>query len=455
MQPPESIYSVKSLLGELRARLENRFADLWVEGEISNLAKPASGHMYFSLKEDNVVIRCALFGGARRQFTATPCEGMQVLARGRISVYEPRGDLQFVVSYLEDAGEGALRRELEQRKRKLRAEGLFDAAHKKSLPAQPQTIGVITSPTGAALHDIRVTLGRRYPLAKLIVYPALVQGATAADTIAEMLRVANRRAECEVLIVARGGGSLEDLQAFNAEPVAREIFASRLPVVSAVGHEVDFTIADLVADIRAPTPTAAAEMVAPQAREMLTQTRECAAKLRLMMTRNLESHMQTVDYLSARAIHPARRLQLLRQSYQAARSALIYHMQGTLQRRRFLIQQQTAALQRYAPQAKLADLSQRLHHMRRQLQSAATARLAYGNRQLDQLAAALDLMHPRHTLARGYAILQDARDQIITAAAQTHSGQQLTAQVARGQFRCIVAPRERAAGRSKETIQAE
>lgn len=439
-RPPSGrrVYSVKRLVGEIRSLLEDHYREIWVEGEISNLAQPASGHRYFSLKEGDTLIRCALFNGRRRQFATPPAEGMQALVRGRISVYEPRGDMQLIVSYLEDAGEGALRREFEQLKRKLSAEGLFDHRHKQPLPAYPKAIGIISSTSGAALHDIRVTLKRRYPMARLIVYPTLVQGAGAAGSIIDMLAVANRRRETDLLILSRGGGSLEDLQPFNDEGVARGIFASTLPVVSAVGHEIDFSIADLVADLRAATPTAAAEAVSPELAQLRQTIRQATGALHRIARRTLDARGQNLDYTGARLIHPLQRIESAGQSLQGLVNALGYLIRGRLDRQRQRLEQHAAELRYRSPRARLSENLRSLAAMRKQLVGVATAGCAAATQTVEHLANKLGLMSPTHTLERGYAILQDQNQAVVLDAGKTRKGQPLTASVARGKLRCVV-----------------
>ena len=430
------VYSVKRLVGEIRALLEGHYREIWVEGEISNLAQPASGHRYFSLKEGDTLIRCALFNSRQRQSATPPAEGMQALVRGRISVYEPRGDMQLIVSYLEDAGEGALRWAFEALKRKLSAEGLFDERHKQPLPAYPKAIGIISSTSGAALHDIRVTLKRRYPVARLIVYPVLVQGAGAPDSIIDMLAVANRRRETDLLILSRGGGSAEDLQPFNDEGVARGIFASALPVVSAVGHEIDFTIADLVADLRAATPTAAAEAVSPELTQLHQTIRRATSALRRIAQRTVDAQGQNLDYTSARLIHPLQRIESAGQSLQGLMNALGYLVTGRLDRQWLRLEKQTAELRLSSPRARLTENLRRIKAMRAQLVGTATA--ATATQTVEHLANKLKLMSPTHTLERGYAILQDEHQAVVVDAGKTRKGQPLTASVARGKIRCVV-----------------
>src|SRR5437763_11109252 len=286
-EPGRIVYSVSRLNREVRALLERGLGVVWVEGELSNLSQPASGHWYFSLKDRDAQLRCAMFRLKNSQLGFTPSAGQHVLARGRVSLYEPRGEYQLIVEYLEEAGIGALQRQFERLKAKLAAEGLFALERKRSLPRFPRRIGVVTSPSGAAIRDVLHILARRFPPAAVLVYPTAVQGAAAAPALVAALESASARAECQVLILARGGGSLEDLWAFNDERVARAIGACRLPVVSGVGHEIDFTIADLVADARAPTPSGAAELVVPERSACLEVLARGAQRLSAGMHREL------------------------------------------------------------------------------------------------------------------------------------------------------------------------
>ena len=325
----EQVYTVSELNRLARQLLEQDLPRMWVSGEISNLARPASGHLYFSLKDERAQIRCALFRGASRGGTFVPENGMQVLARGRVSLYEPRGDYQLIVDHLEPAGEGLLRRRLEELKQKLAAAGLFDPARKRPLPTLPKAIGVITSPSGAAVRDIVHILKRRFPAIPVIIYPVQVQGEQAKFDIVKAFETAARRAECEVLILARGGGSLEDLWAFNEEIVAQAIADCPIPVVSGVGHEIDFTIADLVADVRAPTPSGAAELVVPDSRDWLRHLQALERRTVMASQRTLDTVLTQQRQLAARLArcHPgyqlrqhAQRLDELRHQLSAALS---------------------------------------------------------------------------------------------------------------------------------------
>jgi exodeoxyribonuclease VII large subunit len=305
-----NVFTVSRLNREARLLLERGLGVIWVEGELSNFSQPSSGHWYFSLKDREAQLRCAMFRLKNTVLGFTPKAGQQVLARGRISLYEPRGDYQLIVEHLEEAGVGALKREFERLKVKLAAEGLFALERKRSLPRFPRRIGVVTSPSGAAIRDVLHILRRRFPPASVLIYPTPVQGAVAAPAIVEALRIASARAECDVLIVARGGGSLEDLWSFNDERVARAICACSIPVVSGIGHEIDFTIADFVADARAPTPSGAAELVAPDRTACLEALARTAQRMTACMRRELRSVNAKFDTALSRLklVHPGVRL---------------------------------------------------------------------------------------------------------------------------------------------------
>src|ERR1700688_3201780 len=304
------IYSVSRLNREVRVLLERGFGALWLEGEISNLARPSSGHWYFSLKDATAQVRCAMFRQRNMLSAFAARDGQKVLVRARIGLYEPRGEYQLVIDHMEDAGLGALRRQFEQLAAKLAAEGLFAPERKRSLPALPKRIGVITSPSGAAIHDILHVLARRFAAIPVLLYPVAVQGAAAAAEIVAALNLAGRRAECDVLILARGGGSLEDLWAFNDEALARAIVASPIPIVSGIGHEIDFTIADFAADVRAPTPSAAAEIAVPDGEEWLASLARLAQRLQRGLLRRVEAQRERLRWLVGRAalVSPAARL---------------------------------------------------------------------------------------------------------------------------------------------------
>lgn len=388
------VHSVAELNQMIRSLLEDAFPPIWVEGEISNFSCPSSGHWYFTLKDSTAQVKCAMFQGKNRLLGFQPKNGNHVILRAKISLYEPRGDYQLIVDFIEEAGDGALRRAFEILKTKLNNEGLFATEHKKCLPVLPKTIGIITSPTGAAIRDILSVLKRRFPSIAIIVYPTAVQGTLAAKQIAKALAIANQRNECEILILARGGGSLEDLWCFNEEIVARAIYASTLPVISAIGHEIDFTIADFVADVRAPTPSAAAELVSPDRSEWLERLTKLSSTLVQKTRIYLNQHQQLVTGLMKRLRHPGQRIQ---------------------------------------------DQFQRLDDLEQRLRRAMQHSLAMRDHKLATLIRALDAISPLATLARGYSILTlDRSGKIVHAAAQVIVGDNITAQLGTGKLSCQV-----------------
>ena len=428
------IFSVSRLNDSARALLEQQFSAIWVQGEISNLARPASGHVYFSLKDAGAQIRCAMFRRRQQAVAVEARDGMQVLAFGRVSLYTPRGDYQLIVEVLEAAGEGLLRLRFEQLKRKLHAEGLFDATRKRALPRWPRAIGVVTSPSGAAVRDIINVLGRRAPMVPVIVYPTAVQGEGAAAEIAAAIARANRRAECDVLIVGRGGGSLEDLWAFNEEVVARAIHGSVIPVVSAVGHEVDFTIADLVADLRAPTPSAAAELVSPDLLDIDRRVRQLRQRLLATMTQWLKTQTRELMQLRRRLVSPQRRLELHFQRLDELLTRLPQALttQLALQRSRLRTLQARVAAQ--SPRARVNALTHRLEHIHQRLQSAARRGLEQRAAKLLRCERVLRALGPGATLNRGYAIVSDPSGAIVRDADTLALGTTLTTRLARGRF---------------------
>jgi len=359
--PTRDVYSVSRLNREVRVLLERGLGVLWVEGELSNFSQPPSGHWYFSLKDRDAQLRCAMYRLKNSLVGFTPRAGTQLLVRGRISLYEPRGEFQLIVEHLEEAGVGALRREFERLKTRLAAEGLFAQERKRALPRFPRRIGVITSPSGAALHDILKILARRYPAAAVLLYPTAVQGAAAVPTLVAALATASARAECDVLILARGGGSLEDLWAFNDERVARAIHACTLPVVCGVGHEIDFTIADFVADARAPTPSAAAELVAPDGRACLEAFARTAERLEAGMRRELRvgrARLEAVGHRLARA-HPGVRLQQQMQRLDDLTQRLAGATRACLHREGQRLAEDRVRLQQHSPQRVLGEWASR------------------------------------------------------------------------------------------------
>ena len=434
------IYTVSRLNREVRALLEGSFPMLWVEGEISNLARPSSGHIYFSLKDARAQVRCAMFRNRNLRIGFRPEDGMQVLVRGRISMYEARGDYQFIVEHMEEAGDGALRRAFEELKRRLAAEGLFAAEHKQPLPALPRCIGVITSPTGAAIRDILSVLRRRFPAVPVLIHPVMVQGEGAARQIADAIALANERGECDVLILARGGGSLEDLWPFNEEVVARAIFRSRIPIVSGVGHEIDFTIADFVADHRAPTPSVAAEMVTPDAAEWLAQLKALDLRMAQLIGRRIGELRRHLEHLQRRlrSQHPGQRLQQQVQRVDELERRLRQGMHSRLRHEHGRLGTLAARLARHTPTPRIAQLQDHSRALGWRLQTALQHRLAQAGARLQALARALDAVSPLATLERGYAIVTRPDGTVVTDAATVTAGEPVQARLARGRLLCTV-----------------
>lgn len=441
ISPLQSAISVSELNRRVKTLLEQGFAKLWVEGEISNLARPASGHVYFSLKDESSQIRCAWFRQRQRGPTIKLEDGDQVLVFGRVSIYEARGDYQLIVEQLEEAGEGELRRRFEALKKKLSAEGLFDADLKQDLPGLPGRIGVVTSPSGAAIRDILTVLKRRFPSIPVVIYPTLVQGETAATLIADAIATAVRRNECDVLIVTRGGGSLEDLWSFNEEIVARAIHACPIPVVSAVGHEVDFTIADFVADVRAPTPSGAAELVVPDQAEWLRNLSTTAGRIALLGRRYLEDKFQTVDWLSRRLIQssPAATVARQRDWLRNLQQILAGAIRHDLATRAHDVQQMRFRLLQRSPAIGVQRSMQRLAALRQRLGASGISAVGRLNVRLRLAARALDSVSPLATLDRGYAIVSDVESgAVLTDAARVKRGSAIRAQLAHGSLQATV-----------------
>jgi exodeoxyribonuclease VII large subunit len=434
--PAREVFTISRLNREARALLERGLGAVWLEGEISNLSRPGSGHWYFSLKDEAAQVRCAMFRQRNLLVRFPVKDGAQVLARGRVSLYEARGEFQVVVEHLEEAGEGVLRRRFEALKQKLQAEGLFDTRHKQPLPALPRRIGVITSPTGAAIRDILHVLGRRFPAIPVLVYPVAVQGEAAPREIEQALRLAAERRDCDVLILARGGGSLEDLWAFNDEAVARAMHACAIPIVSGVGHEVDFTIADFVADERAPTPSGAAERVVPDRAEWLRSLGATGRRLALAMRRRLSDHRHTLSLGEQHLarVHPGMVLRQHAQRLDELEGRLRRAGGARLERARDRLTAARALLVRASPSLRVAALELRLVAARRGLAHGVRGRLVAQRRRFELAARALDAVSPLATLDRGYAIVADAQGKVLQDAATLRPGDRITARLARGRI---------------------
>ncbi len=437
----EAAITVSELNRQARTLLEQHIARLWVEGEISNLARPASGHVYFTLKDDAAQVRCAWFRQRQRGTRVALQNGDHMLVQGRVSLYEPRGDYQLIVEQVEAAGEGELRRRFEILKKKLAAEGLFDAERKRPLPAVPKRIGVVTSPSGAAIRDILTVCRRRFPSIPVVIYPAAVQGSAAVGELVAALRTAAARAECDVLIVGRGGGSLEDLWAFNEEAVVRAISACPIPIVSAVGHEIDFTIADFVADLRAATPSGAAELVAPDQAEWLRSCAACTARLTLQIRRYLDNNAQALDWLGRRLqqASPARRLRQQHARLESLTRALGGAMRHDFTRRGRAMDRLASRLRARSPAASLLRCAQRLAGLKPRLARAAREPVERAAARLGLAERGLQSVSPLATLARGYAIVTDpATGRVLRDASHIKAGATVTARLARGRIHATV-----------------
>ena len=407
----EQAIPISELNRRARALLENSFPPLWVSGEISNLTQHASGHWYFSLKDEKAQVRCVMFRHRNQYLDFAPKEGMQVEARVLVSLYEPRGDFQLNVETMRPGGLGALYEAFAKLKTKLEAEGLFDPARKRELPAFPQQIGIITSPHAAALRDVLTTLKRRMPTIPVVLYPTPVQGKGASLQIAQALKTAGARKECDVLILCRGGGSIEDLWEFNEEIVARAMVESPIPIICGVGHETDFTIADFAASQRAPTPTAAAELASPNRTDLAHRLTSIAHRMAHHAARTVETRMQHLDHLSKRLVHPGERIQHQRTQLEHLRQRLQRAVQYGQEIRVWKTQQLSGRLTHALPD--LAPLEQRRTHYATRLALVIGNRLASAKQEIARLSASLAHLNPQSTLERGYSIARDEQGRIV------------------------------------------
>jgi len=408
------IYSVRELNLAAKQLIENGLPLMWVRGEISNFVSAASGHWYFSIKDELAQVRCAMFRHKSHYLDWQPRNGMLVEVLALPTLYEARGDFQLILEQMRPAGLGALHEAFQKLKQKLEAEGIFAAERKRPLPAMPRQIGIVTSPQAAALRDVLTTLRRRMPSIPVVLYPTPVQGEGAAQKIAQAIKAASERAECDVLIVCRGGGSIEDLWSFNEEAVARAIAASHIPVVSGVGHETDFTIADFAADQRAATPTAAAQLVTPDRDELFQRLRNDARHLARAHLRRAESAMQQLDYLQRRLVHPAQKIEQQTQH--------LGHLQSRLRMAR----------------PDLASLAARQQELARRLPAAMQRKLETGLARLTAMQQHLAHLDPTQVLARGYSMVRDAQGRIVSDSAKVEPGARLEITFAKGWARAEV-----------------
>ncbi len=433
----EKIYTVSQLNREARQLLGDHFFSIRIEGEISNLTRPASGHLYFSLKDERAQIRCALFRHKQRGMGFKPENGQHVIATATVSLYEPRGDYQLIVERLEEAGHGALQRAFEQLKQKLSSEGLFASERKQAIPRLPGHIGVITSATGAAIRDILTVLKRRFPAIPVIIYPTAVQGDSAKDEIVRAIRQANRQALVDVLIIGRGGGSLEDLWPFNEESVARAIANSSIPVISAVGHENDFTIADFVADLRAPTPSAAAEHAVPDQLEWLNTFKAYEIKLQQLIELKLAQSAQNLDWLyrALQQQHPGQKLARNQEKLALYEKRLLHGWRQQQQQRSNHASMLSHRLLQQNPGGRIKQQEQSVDAIRRRLIQAVENLLAQKQQRYQAITQTLQAVSPLATLDRGYAIVQKSTgDEIIKSTRQLQAGDRIRTRLSDGHF---------------------
>lgn len=439
MAPERDIISVSQLNRRAKQLLETHLPLLWVEGELSNVSIPSSGHWYFTLKDNEAQVRCAMFRNRNMSVRFRPEQGQQVLLRARVSLYEGRGDYQIIAEHMEEAGAGALQRAFEELKLKLAREGLFDEHLKKPLPTLPKHIAVITSPTGAAIRDILNVLERRFPSIPVTVIPVAVQGKEAAPQIVKAIALANRAELFDVVILGRGGGSLEDLWPFNEESVARAIFASELPIVSAVGHEVDFTIADFVADLRAPTPSAAAELITPDSDEWLDKFIGFEVLLEEAIERKLNYLQQKLHWLYSRLRHPKQKVEQQAQRLDNLELRLKNHIEKILKHYRNRIDTLIIRQKPHHPRVKLAQYTQRLTLAKQGLVKAQQISLNQKQQRFAEAVRMLNTLSPLKTLDRGYALVTQTESSTpITHCAQLTAGDTVKTRISDGEFTAIV-----------------
>ncbi|HCI4366525.1 exodeoxyribonuclease VII large subunit [Klebsiella pneumoniae] len=436
MLPSQSpaIFTVSRLNQTVRLLLEREMGQVWISGEISNFSQPSSGHWYFTLKDDNAQVRCAMFRNSNRRVTFRPQHGQQVLVRANITLYEPRGDYQIIVESMQPAGEGLLQQKYEQLKAQLTAEGLFEQKHKQALPSPAHCVGVITSKTGAALHDILHVLRRRDPGLPVIIYPTAVQGDDAPGLIVRAIALANTRQECDVLIVGRGGGSLEDLWSFNDERVARAIFASQIPIVSAVGHETDVTIADFVADLRAPTPSAAAEIVSRNQQELLRQLQSGQQRLEMAMDYFLASRQRRFTQLFHRLQqqHPQLRLARQQTALERLRQRMRIAVESQLKRAEQRQKRTVQRLNHYNPQPRIHRAQSRIQQLEYRLAEIMRGRLSERRERFGNAVTHLEAVSPLATLARGYSVTSVSDGTVLKQTKQVKTGDRLTTRLKDG-----------------------
>ncbi|EAR60829.1 exodeoxyribonuclease VII large subunit [Neptuniibacter caesariensis] len=430
--------SVSELNRQARLLLERSFLTIEVTGEISNFVKPSSGHWYFTLKDDKAQVRCAMFKNRNQLIRFSPKQGDQVVVRAKVSLYEGRGDYQLICEFMSQDGGGSLQAAYEELKLKLNQEGLFGNEHKKPLPEHPARIGVVTSPTGAAIHDILTVLKRRFPGLPVTLYPTAVQGEDAPAQICKAIILAEAHQECDVLIVGRGGGSLEDLWPFNTEPVARTIFDCEIPVISAVGHEVDTVISDYVADVRAPTPSAAAELISPDQHQLKLRLRQQSERLQRQLNSVIQDANNRIYNLKSRLRHPGQQLREKAQRLDHLEIRLQQAAQLSLSGRKCRIENLRTRLQANTPQQRLLQHSERIKNFKSRLAQGILHKLEFNRQQLNKAAAQLNTVSPLATLERGYAIVQDQQGKVLTDTHDSSVGDQIEARLHQGRMKCTI-----------------
>ncbi len=436
-----TIISVGELNAEVNQLLNRGFPLLWVEGEISNLVRPSSGHLYFTLKDSKSQIRSAMFRNRNLKLSIKPENGMKVLVRGRVGLYEPRGEYQFIAEHMEDAGVGQLQKQFEVLKQKLSTAGLFDEKYKQELPEYPKRIGIITSPTGAAIRDILNVLQRRSPQTPVLIYPVAVQGEASKTEIEIAIRRADMDKKCDLIILARGGGSIEDLWSFNEENVAKAIYNANTPIISGVGHEIDFTIADFVADLRAPTPSAAAELATPDREQLLTETIQTRLWLEQTINRAIKQKKQDLDWLESRLLlqKPANKIQQQSQRLDELDNRLKSQIYKYLENKQLQLNTLGSRLQSNLPQRKILEQHQKLTHINARLGQVMNNSLRNKQSHFQLQMVKLDAISPLKTLDRGYSITKDKQTgKLITSVKQARANQAILIKLTDGELSAIV-----------------
>ncbi len=439
-QQSNNILSVTQLNREAKYLLESSFPLIWVEGEISNLAQPGSGHIYFSLKDEKAQVRCAMFRNRNMRIKFRPRNGQKVMIQARVSLFEGRGEFQLIAEQMQEAGLGDLHKKFEQLKRNLESEGLFSADRKKAIPAYPESIGIITSPTGAAIRDILSVLKRRYPLAKVFIYPTLVQGETAAAEICKAIEKADADKKSDLLLLTRGGGSIEDLWCFNEEIVARKVFSCQTPIVSGVGHEIDFTICDFVADLRAPTPSAAAELVTPDINELAYKVDRLELKAKQLVTANLKNFESKLN-LAAQKLEqqkPSNKIENNKRYIEHIRQKLEHMITFKISNYRQAVSLAEEKVKNNSPSIKIANLQTKVETLQARLENSIKNNIEFKQQKIESLARNLNAVSPLQTISRGYSVLESTDKHVVTSTSQVNTGDIITAKVSDGELECQV-----------------